>query len=427
MKKPFSISILLLLFLIACPAFALDVAVDVKGPQDLVSLKDGLAKTITARSLAKNVDAGGAALSVSLFQMGNVISLDAILSSKPPKAFHRDLKSSDELSGAIDAMIAELFTPAPPAPPVQPAPVQVSPPAAAAPAGQTRTEATFSFAGTSLTFLGDTLFVSSSDTLYRVVDGKANPWWKAPNGAGICRLYAYRDSIVAVASLTSTLFTYQIKDGKTVKKWNRCVVPSKDGLISSRVFTDENLPGGENLWAKPEAVDGSPLVFPEGTDILSTVAADVLPEGGDETVGFDKFNHVTVLRGKEPLWFSESKFSTLPFYVLTRDVNMSGRDSRKGIKKNQEIRYHFMPRILTKGREIYTIANKEGFAGLFGNVKIYEASRIAAFTPEDTGFAEKDLLEIKNNYCVDIALDKGDVLALVVKKSTSTLQRIDLQ
>lgn len=113
MKKPFSIIILLLLFLIACPAFALDVAVDVKGPQDLVSLKDGLAKTITARCLAKNVDAGGAALNVSLFQMGNVISLDAILSSKPPKAFHRDLKSADELSGAIDAMIAELFTAAP--------------------------------------------------------------------------------------------------------------------------------------------------------------------------------------------------------------------------------------------------------------------------------------------------------------------------
>lgn len=427
MKNPFSIIILFLLFLTACPAFALDVAVDVKGPQDLMSLKEGLAKTITARCLAKNVDAGGAALNVSLFQMGSVISLDAILSTKPPKAFHRDLKSADELSGAIDAMIAELFTPAPPAPPAQPAPVQAAPPAAAAPAAQARTEATFSFAGTSLTFLGDTLFVSSSDTLYRVVDGKAKPWWKAPNGAGICRLYAYRDSIVAVASLTSTLFTYQIKDGKTVKKWNRCVVPSRDGLISSRVFTDENLPGGENLWAKPEAVDGSPLLFPEGTDILSTVAADVLPGDGEEAVGFDKFNHVVVMRGKEPLWFSESKFSTLPCFVLTRDVNMSGSDSRKGIKKNQEIRYYFMPRILTKGREIYTIANKEGFSGLFGNVKIYDASRIAGFTPEDTGFAEKDLLEIKNNYCADIALDKGDVLALVVKKSTSSIQRIDLQ
>ncbi|HNY66118.1 MAG TPA: hypothetical protein PKM41_11825 [Deltaproteobacteria bacterium] len=421
MNKRLLYKALLFFFLMVSPAFGLDVSVDIKGPQDLVSLKDGIARTVTARCLARNVTAeANAALSVSIFQMGSTISFDAILSSTPPKAFHRDLKSADELSGTIDAMIDAVFDPA------SPAPAQTKPSATAA-TGQAKTEAKLTFAATSVASLGDSLFVSSSDTVYLVEGGKSSSWWKAPRGAEICRLYPYRGTILAVASLTNNLYTYQIRDGKTVKQWDRCVVPSKDGLISARLFTDKDLSTEDNLWGRPEAVEGSPLLFPEGTDILSTLSADVLPEGGEETVSFDKFNRVVISRGKEVLWASDSKFSTLPSYVVTSGPTASTGGIAKKSQTEGDIRYYFMPRVLVNGGEIVTFANQEGVSGLFGRVKIYNATRIVAFKPEDTGFAEVDLEQVKNNYCADIALDKGDVLALIVKKSTSYIQRISLQ
>jgi hypothetical protein len=423
MNKFLSFTVLCLFLLMALPAFGLNVNVDVKGPQELMSLKDGLTRTITARCLAKNVGAeGNAALNVSIFQMGSTISLDAILSSQPPKAFHRDLKSADEISGAIDAMIAEVFTPAPQAPAAQP----VKPAAGATPR-EAKPELKLSFTATSLAFLGETLFVSSDDTVFSVENGKTKPWWKAPNGIGILRLYTYKDAILVVAGDSSSLFSYLVKDGKTSKKWNRCVIPSKDGLISSRLFTEPHITGGENHWVKADAVEGTPRLFPEGTDILSTLSADVLPAAGEETISFDKWGHLVVLSGKETLWTSDEKFSTLPSYVTTRDVEAATVNTNVEQQQDAEIRYYLMPRILLKGREMITIANHEGISGIFGKVKMYDGTRIVAFTPQDSDFEDRNVAEIRNNYCADITLDKGNVLALIVKKSTSYIQRVDLQ
>jgi hypothetical protein len=421
MKKYLVFTAIFLLFLMACPAFGLDVSVDIKGSQDLMSLKDGLARTINARCLAKNVTAeGNAALNVSIFQMGSTISLDAILSSKPPKAFHRDLKSADELSGAIDAMIAELFTPAPPAA------VQANPQTQAAQA-LARSEMKLPFAATSLVFLKDTLFVSSEDAIYRVEGGKEKSWWKVPRGLSIYRLYPYRDAILAVASDNKSIFSYLVRDGKTVKSWNRCVTPSKDGLISSRLYTDVNLPYGVNHWSKPETEEGTPAIFPEGTDILSTWTGDVLPSKGEETIGFDRFLHLAVFSGREALWTSDDNFSTLPFYVMTRNVGANNSQNDALLQQDAETRYYFLPRVLLKGSGMVTFANHELASGLFSKVKMYDSTRIVAFTPVETEFTARNLTEIKGVYCADIALDKGSVLALVVKKSTSYIQRYDLQ
>jgi hypothetical protein len=48
------------------------------------------------------------------------------------------------------------------------------------------------------------------------------------------------------------------------------------------------------------------------------------------------------------------------------------------------------------------------------------------FAPGRSGDHERDLVTIRNHYCADIALDEGDLIVLVVKKSTSLMQRIDL-
>lgn len=421
MKKPLCFMALFLFLLMTCPAFGLDVSVDIKGSQDLMSLKDGLTRTITARCVSRNVNVEDkAALNVSIFQMGSTISLDAILSSKPPKAFHRDLKSTDELSAAIDAMIAEIFTSAPPAA-VQAAPVVKPSPKDSKP------ELKLPFEGSSLIFLGDTLFVSSNDTIYKIEGGTPKPWWKAPKGIQIFRLYPYRDSIVAVASTTSNFFSYLLKDGNKVKSWNYCVIPSGDGLISSKPTTPADLSDDRTLWTKTKAVDGSPRLYPENTDILSLLTGDVSPEAGEETIAFDAMNHVVILSGKKTLWASDRKISTLPFYVQNRQGAGANSLSKKAQTDFGDVRYYLMPRVVLKGKEIITIANLEGASGLFGKVKIYEGTKIVAFTPQDSEFEEKGLWEMQNSYCTDITLDKGNVLALIVKKSTSFIQRVDLQ
>ena len=110
MKRSF-ICLFFLSFLIASsPSHAIEVVVEMTGAENFVQLKDGIQKTITARCLAAGTPPGdGNALTVSLMQLGEIISFDAVLDSQPPRAFHRDVGSRGELSGVIDQMIEEML------------------------------------------------------------------------------------------------------------------------------------------------------------------------------------------------------------------------------------------------------------------------------------------------------------------------------
>lgn len=421
MKKSISFLVLFLFFIAAPAAFCFEVGVDIQGPQDLAALKDGISKTITARCLAKNITMGkGELLNVSIIQLGDTISFDAVLGSVPPRAFHRDLKGAGELSATIDQMIGEIF----PASPQKPA-AESRPPVQAVPK-TAQPELKLPFAATSMAVLNDTIFVSSKDTLYRIENGKAKPYWTPPKAAQIFRLYAYQGSLLAVTSRDNAFATCMIKDGKTAKSWDRCVVPVKNSLVASRIYTDRDLPDGTNRWEKAETLEGDPQPIPEGTDILSMLLNDISPSpDGDEIISFDRFNRLAAANGKTIVCTSDTKFSTLPLYLQDKaeTFQYKGKDNEG---RKPTVRYYLMPRIISQGKEVITIANDQGLAKFIGNLKMYDSSRILAYTPEDSEFTERDLATIRSHYCADIALDKGSILALVVKKSTSLIQRIDL-
>jgi len=85
-----------------------------------------------------------------------------------------------------------------------------------------------------------------------------------------------------------------------------------------------------------------------------------------------------------------------------------------------------MPRMLEYRGGIITIANDQGLMRFLRNVKLYNSSRILAFSPDKTGFSERDLAVVRKHYCADITLDRDDLIILIVKKSTSLIRRIGL-
>lgn len=415
MKNILVLLTLFLFFFGLHSASAMEVKVDIKGPKDLVELKDGISRTITARYLAKNISTDSdPALNVSIIQLGDTISLDAVLDTKPPRAFHRDLKGTGELSSAIDEMIAGIFTAQPAKNATEEEPVVRTPLQASHP------EITLPFVATSFVVVDEMIYVSSKDSMYKIVSGKAVPYWKTPAASPIYRLYPYGRAVLAITEKGPTFHTYLIQDGAAAKSWDSCVIPVEGGLLASRIFTDRDFSDVTNRWSKAEIIEGTPVQIPEGQDILSMLLSDVTPAaGGVELVTFNGFSNLTVLNGSRSLWASDTKFSTLPLYLITKDKSLM-------TKKDPQIRYYLKPRILLKDKDIITIQNVEGLTRLLGNVKMFNSSRILAYTPAESEFTERELATIRNYYCADIALDKGNILALVVKKSTSFIQRIDL-
>jgi hypothetical protein len=179
-------------------------------------------------------------------------------------------------------------------------------------------------------------------------------------------------------------------------------------------MTDLMFSDGVNYWEDPVTGTGEAYEFPQGFDFVSARVSDVIPsQSGLETIAFDKLGRLTLLNGKNPLWASETKLATLPLYFESK-------------VDEPDARYYLMPRILPYENGVISIANEQGPWKFLRNVKYYDSSRILMFAPGRSGDHERDLVTIRNHYCADIALDEGDLIVLVVKKSTSLMQRIDL-
>ncbi len=412
-RAAFCLTLALMVFaFFSSPARASEIQVRIIGPDDLTALGSGIEQSIAARCIAKGVtldDYPG--LSVTILQMGDVLSFDAILSSKPPRAFHSDLRSTSEITRAIDEMIAELFT----------GPVEI-PETTTAPAPGPGTPAKagadieLPFIATSLALQGDSLFVSDRKTLYILKDAQAQPLWAAPGMYEIFRIYPYKDSILALTRYGSTFTSYQIVQGKISRQWNNAVIPVGNSLVSSQIKTDLSIPDWINRWTTPTTLEGEPLQLPGDRDFPTMIIGEVLSShDGPEVITYNRFTQLETQGSGKPLWASDRNTSPLPLYVE--------QEKEGDIRPD---RYYMMPRILTRDGDIIAINNDRGMSKIFGNILKFYGSDIVAFSPDRPDLDEKTLYHIRKYYCMDIALSDTTLIVLLIRDKNSLVQFIDL-
>ena len=393
-------------------ACAGEVQVSIIGGDDLTSLAPGIKQTVTARCIARGVNLDDhPGLSISILQMGDALSFDAILGTTPPNAFHTDLTDKSALSSAIDEMITKLFftTPA-----VQQQPQTV--PAAPQQSGQTREDIRLPFIATSLTVLDAGIYISDETTIYILKDAQVEPWWQATGKNRIFRIYTHKDSIIALVKRGNIFNTYQIKGGEILQHWNTAVIPIGTSLVSSQITSDTDMPNGINKWAELSKVAGDLPLLPEGVDIPTVALGDILPSHhGLETISFNRSNYLTINSSDKTIWSSETALSTLPLY-LEQDIYAD----------DPPVRYYMRPRILVQDGEIITIQNDRGMSKIFGNVILFDGADILAFSAENSDFEDRSLTHIRKYFCADIAIHDKTLIALVIKKKESAVRFIDL-
>ena len=180
-------SILLLFMMLPAMLFAGEIKVDIIGGNPAEHLETGITRTVYARSLTKGVNLNQQPnLVISLTKLGAALSLDAVLETTPPRAFHRDLKSIDQLSEALDEMLSSLYQqpavqPVIPALPLAPVQAQVAEPAATEPLRNI----SLPFKATSIVIKDGRIYISSNDTVYALISKKPVKQWAAPRTESI--------------------------------------------------------------------------------------------------------------------------------------------------------------------------------------------------------------------------------------------------
>ncbi len=393
-------------------ASAAEVQVSIIGGENLTSLAPGIKQTITARCIAKGLDDQDySKLSISILQMGEALSFDAILQTAPPRAFHADLKDISGITATIDTMIATLFSETP----VIRQQEQTEPAASRQPK-QTHEDIRLPFIATSLIVQDGSVYVSDKKTIYILKEAKAEPWWNSPGNDAIFRIYSHKDSIIALVRRGDVFNTYEIQGGTALQHWNNAVIPIGNSLVSSQITSDIDMPGGMNTWKHPSIVDGDLLRLPEDLDIPTVTFGDIMPSRqGPEIISFDRSNLLTIKTGDKTMWSCETSMNTLPLFV-EQDVST----------EDPPARYYMRPRIIVRDGEIITIQNDRGMSKIFMNIINYTGSDILAFSPEKSGSQERTLTHIQKYYCADIALRDTTLIALIIKKKQSSVRFIDL-
>lgn len=403
---------LILFMFFASFTYAADPKVEIIGPEDLVSLKPGIKQSIIARSISQGVSIESyPELTVTIFQLGEIISFDAVLNSQPPRAFHSDLKETAEISYAIDEMISKIYMASPETqqyqPPVQPVPDTVR---------QIQKQIDLPFIAKSLIVHNGSIYVSDDKTIYIIKDKKAVPWWNTPGKEYIFRIYSYQDSIVALVKKSNDINTFLINQNKTVQHWKMPVIPVGGSLAYSKISSDADIPNGINMWSKPFFMDGKQIQVPINTDFLSVTLGEIIPaKQNQETLTYDNKACLTISSAGEIVWSSSTKISPLPMFI-EKEINSDDPPAR----------YYIMPRILVNNRDIITISNDRGLSKIFGNIVMFTGFEILAFSSEGLRFEDRTLAQMRKYYCADIALDDRSLLALIVTKDASFVQYIDL-
>jgi hypothetical protein len=451
MKKSFILMLSLgVLFCIVSQLSAMTIDTQINGPDELKNQKDAINKTVETRCLANGIDIGKFNnLNIHINKLGDVYSFDAILDGTPPRAFHKDMKSINDLTSTIDEMIASLFT-------AQLSSVPVIPVAPVAKIKDTR----LNFKATSIILLNDNIYVSGGNTIYLVNDGQATPWWSYKGPGPIFRMWPYKDTVIALIRYNGgynqdVFVTHQIKDGAVINTWTGVVLPLGNGLAKADISMPPDLTQEINRWSSTTAIDGSPDLLPITMDPLASIRADIMPwSTGNEIITFSPSNGKLLVYSKDlknpkqsskswwektkgaftlsdvdkkALWASETQFSRLPLYLEQIYLEKKSSTSEDNESREQEVDYFLPPRIIADTNYMLTIDNNQGLWGILDKVTIYKSCQIRVYTWNVNDFTETMPLRSTLGYCVDIAVSGDKILALIVTDEETLLRTVNLK
>lgn len=448
MKKLFILIITVgAIFCITSQLSAMTIDTQINGPDELKNQKEAINRTVETRCLANGVDIGKFNnLGIHINKLGDVYSFDAILDTTPPKAFHKDMKSINDLTSTIDEMIASLFSVQPPSAP-------------AAPAAKIK-DTRLNFKATSIILLNDSIYVSGGNTIYLVNDAQATPWWSYKGPGPIFRMWPYKDTIIALIRYNGgynqdVFVTHQIKDGAVINTWTGVVLPLGNGLAKADISMPPDLTQEINRWSSTKAVDGNPDLLPASMDPLASIRADIMPwSSGNEIITFSPTNGKLLVFSKDmknpkesskswwqktkdafslsdvdkkALWSSETQFSRLPLYLEQIYVERKTTKSEDVESREQEVDYFLPPRIIVDSNHMISIDNNQGLWGMLDKVTIYKSCQIRVYTWNVNDFTETMPLRSTLGYCVDIAVNGDKILALIITDEETLLRTVSLK
>ncbi|MEA2102610.1 MAG: hypothetical protein U9P80_08585 [Thermodesulfobacteriota bacterium] len=416
MKKFSGIILILVLILSVSTLHAIEIEVETIGNKELKALKPGIEKSIHTRCVAKGIDLSGYdQLNITLIQMGDTLSFDALLNTTQPRAFHKDIKGINAVSQTIEEMISGIFN-------VPAGADQSSRNIIPVPARPE--EIKLDIKAVSLCVKDHQIFVADKGTIYCMQANEPRQWWTISTKDEIFRIWTYKDSIIALIKDMDQFRTYRITDKKVVERWDYVVVPKGNGLLSASLRIPPNITRQSNRWSKSSVIEGTPYRLASGEDITNTIRGDILPDNkGMEVISYSYTHRITISSDKDTLWKSGTSFAHLPLYVKKEYIQKSGSGDNNIEAHVLDETYYMEPRILLRNnREIIAILNQEGLiSGMFKNVNMYKDSAVLSYAWEKTGIERKVLSKIHSGYCADIALQKDTLIILNVTGKNSRL------
>jgi TolB-like protein len=171
--------------------------------------------------------------------------------------------------------------------------------------------------------------------------------------------------------------------------WYYRVIESPEGgktlLGQKRTMDDPFVPGVYQLtWRNGEYVPEERLTLPKGTNIFGFALGDVMNNGQQMIVAFDKGDHIRLFTASgEQQWKSDECYGGSMNYV---ESWLKGEDVPDRIYLSQRICVHDLDR---DGRQELVVASNQGSLGrLFARLRRFENGRIACLSWTDLGLTQ---------------------------------------
>jgi hypothetical protein len=393
-------------------AFSMEATVEITGPQELTSLKSGIEKSVITRCIAKGIALEKyQKITISLSKLGDIISYDALLDTKPARAFHKDLKDTSALSATIDEMIDVIFSET-----GKPQAAEQKP-SKALTGQESAPKIMLPFIATSIAAIGDRIYVSDTKTLYELKGDKPTPLWKAPGNNEILRIYPYGESIIVLAKLMNDCRTFMILGKEIKERWSKAVIPLGNGLVSSNLTFDRIYGNIPYVWSKATQVAGTSPQIPDGLDVISSLSSEAMVSStGTRIFTYNPNGTMVVIDGKSILWTDDTNAGNAPQFIedLPVDRSNSGGDTI--------LRYYLKPRMIAFGSKIITFRNGQGTTKIVSGLNLFEYSQVLVYTQKGDDFTKDEFATFPDSYCPDITIIQGKAAALLVKNKFTYVQ-----
>ncbi len=412
MKKAVTFLVLILVMIAPTITFAMVMDVSIAGPNDLLSLKNGIEKSVPARCIARGIPIEKyGKLTISISKLGDAISYDALLDTNPPRAFHKDLKDVSALSATIDEMITALFEQTVKPQAIKPVPYGEISGKEGAP------EIKLPFYAMSIASIGEKLYVSDAKTLYEIKDEKPSPIWEAPGKNEILRIFTYGESIIVLTKIMNSCKSFLVAGTQTKERWNQAVIPLGNGLVSSNLIFNSTFGVSSYEWSKVKQIKGASVMFPEGLDFISAVQSEATPAAtGSRIISYNRKDIMVMSSAGTIIWTDSASVGNSPQFVedLRVDRGFTGSEPLS--------RYYLKPRIVMLGDKLVTLRNYQGSARIVSGFNLFEYAQLLVYTPDGNDFSISELARFPESYCTDIALSNGKIAALIVKDKYTNVQ-----